>query len=165
MMISINYVKFFRLYSLVKTRGGASNVEDWDDIAIALRLPPEFKRTLRSKYMSLLHKFEKKEEERIQDQETDGLPPWWDDGNYVSDIDSPKYLSGEEYTACRKQTLSTSVLPVRNSVVKSIYNKYYISHASSSTPFIRFPLKDSWLKATLLSYQSLRTHVHCKQFT
>lgn len=140
-------------------------MEDWDDIATALSLPPESNRILKSKYMDMLLKFEKKEEERIQSHKEEGIPHWWDDGEYIADMDYVDYLSGEEYAECQRQTLSTSVLSVRNSVIKIIHNKYYIHHASSSTPFNRFHLKDSWLKATLLSYQSLRTYVHRKQFT
>lgn len=49
-----------------------------EDIAKALRLPPETVLILKSKYtgMNMLHKYEQKKEQRIQSQSTDGLPYW-----------------------------------------------------------------------------------------
>ncbi|KAH8310995.1 hypothetical protein KR044_003795, partial [Drosophila immigrans] len=80
-------VNLFKLYSLVRARGGALNVDAWDDVASAVGIATKSAggRQVRAKYLELLMEFEKSEEQRLQDcMDLEGVPTWWDDGDFVA---------------------------------------------------------------------------------
>ncbi|XP_032596609.1 uncharacterized protein LOC6568244 [Drosophila grimshawi] len=150
-------IKLFKFYALVRARGGALNVDQWEDVAAALGLPSGSGCQTRVKYMELLYEFEKKEEERSQEwKNVEGLPSWWDDGDFVTD--NMHLTSSDEQW---KQMNSPSIT-ARNAIVKLIYDKYYAKHLNSSKAFQRFHMKDSWLRATMLNYQALKRELHSK---
>ncbi|KAH8419207.1 hypothetical protein KR222_010589, partial [Zaprionus bogoriensis] len=76
-------VNTFKLYSLVKARGGCRYVDNWEDVAAALSLPTASGCAVRNKYMEILLRFEKSEVERIGEYQAAGVPHWWDDGDYI----------------------------------------------------------------------------------
>ncbi|XP_032295224.1 uncharacterized protein [Drosophila virilis] len=153
-------VNLFKLYALVKARGGALDVDEWDDIAAALGLPPGSGCNVGVKYMKMIFAFEKKEEERLQECiKVDGVPPWWDDGDFISDHMS--CLSGDsEWRSHGWSDMKRQSTTVQNAVIKMIYDKYYKNYLSNSKPFQRFSVKDSWLRATMLNYQALKSQLN-----
>ncbi|XP_017872943.1 PREDICTED: uncharacterized protein LOC108620544 isoform X1 [Drosophila arizonae] len=152
-------VNLFKLYALVQARGGALDVDEWDDVAAALSLPPGSGCNVGVKYMEVLFEFEKKEEERLQEcQIVPGVPPWWDDGDLISDdvcCASEGKVLGHWW-----KDMNRPFITVQNAIIKLIYDKYYSNHLSNSKPFQRFCVKDSWLRATMLNYQELKYQLH-----
>ncbi|XP_034485782.1 uncharacterized protein LOC117790438 [Drosophila innubila] len=153
-------VNMFKLYLLVKARGGALNVDDWDNVAAALGLPQESGRHVHAKYMDVLIQYEKNEEERLQKcRKVEGVPFWWDDGDFIMDSEcctlEDSWWPNEECPS----------LNVQNAIVEMILNKYYLNHLKNSEPFKRFHVKDSWLWATMLNYQALISQMNFKHYT
>ncbi|KAH8359372.1 hypothetical protein KR093_006145, partial [Drosophila rubida] len=79
-------VNLFKLYALVRARGGALNVDVWDEVAASVGFATRLAggRQVRAKYMDVLMEFEKSEEERLQEcKDLEGVPTWWDDGDFI----------------------------------------------------------------------------------
>ncbi|KAL7727005.1 hypothetical protein ACLKA6_010048 [Drosophila palustris] len=160
-------VKMFKLYSLVKARGGALNVDDWDDVAATLGFGPGLGQDVRAKYIDVLIEFEKNEEERLQDCENaEEVPSWWDDGDFTIDYESCKPEDSHLGSESGIDEESAPIDDVESGIVDMISNKYYANYLNNSKPFSkRFRVKDSWLCAAMLSYQELICQLHFKHNT
>ncbi|ALC46574.1 maker203 [Drosophila busckii] len=153
-------VKTYKFFALVRGRGGAFNVDEWDLVGAALGLPLGSGNHVQVRYMELLYEFEKMEDERLQESlQINGVPPWWDDGDSI--------IANINWMPSNLQQLSSQwwkesegpSIPVRNAIVQLIFDKYYAPHLKNNKHFRLFQIKDSWLCATTLSYQALRNEL------
>jgi len=136
-------------------------VDEWDHVAAALGLPPGSGRHVRAKYVDVLMEYERNEEKRLEEfQNIEGLPSWWDDGNFIVDNGSITPNETECWNSAESRP-STSVT-VRSAIVKMLHNKYYKNYLNISKPFQRFHVKDSWLCAAMVNYQALICQLHLK---
>ncbi|XP_034116413.1 uncharacterized protein LOC117576016 [Drosophila albomicans] len=158
-------VNLFKLYALVRARGGALNVDAWDDVASSLGFATRAAcgRHVRDKYMGVLIEFEKREEERLEEcKDFLDVPSWWDDGNFVG---ANKDHKPNVTARSESEAISPFNNNVRSAIVKIIFNKYYKKHLRGGDPFKRFNVKDSWLRATMLSSHALISQMHFKHYS